>query len=263
MRHPDARRRKPATVVKDSESRRSQSTQSAVEHDVAEGHGQRKATDIITVLIVDEHTLLREGLHQLLELEGNITVIGEAADGLSALEMIRQLQPDIVLTDLHLPVIDGIALTRQITQQFPHIAVIILTIQQQGAPIVEALKCGARGYLLKSVSLQELLEAIRNVHAGEVVMSPALTGEIANELRRLPESGGYQRGLNQLSERELELVRYIATGLSNKEIAARLSYSEKTVKNYLSVIFQKLQLRDRTQVAIFALRQGLLPAPDQ
>jgi DNA-binding NarL/FixJ family response regulator len=124
------------------------------------------------------------------------------------------------------------------------------------------MKCGARGYLLKSASVQELTEAIRHAHAGEIVMTPTLTGNIISELRRQPESGGSNNGLGQLSEREIELVRAIAAGLNNKEIATRLSYSEKTVKNYLSIIFQKLQLRDRTQVAIFALRQGLLPDED-
>jgi DNA-binding NarL/FixJ family response regulator len=121
------------------------------------------------------------------------------------------------------------------------------------------MRNGARGYLLKNSSAREVAEAIRIVHQGGTVVSPALTEAIVDELRRQPEQGTNKHSLAQLTEKELEIVRYLASGLSNKEIAARLSYSEKTVKNYLSIIFQKLHLRDRTQVAIFALRQGLLP----
>jgi DNA-binding NarL/FixJ family response regulator len=132
-------------------------------------------------------------------------------------------------------------------------------VHRQNQQIVDAIRNGAKGYLLKNSSAHEVAEAIKIVHQGGTVVSPVLTEAIVNELRRQPEQGTNSHSLAQLSEKELEIVRYLASGLSNKEIASRLSYSEKTVKNYLSVIFQKLHLRDRTQVAIFALRQGLLP----
>jgi DNA-binding NarL/FixJ family response regulator len=218
-----------------------------------------KHTCLINVLIVDDHALIREGLRQLFTLEEHIHVVGEAANGFEALEKIHRLSPDVVLLDIHLPVVDGIAVTRQITHQFPNVAVIILTVHRQNQQIVDAIRNGAKGYLLKNSSAREVAEAIKIVHQGGTVVSPVLTEAIVNELRRQPEQGTNSHSLAQLSEKELEIVRYLASGLSNKEIASRLSYSEKTVKNYLSVIFQKLHLRDRTQVAIFALRQGLLP----
>jgi DNA-binding NarL/FixJ family response regulator len=218
-----------------------------------------KPTCVINVLIVDDHALIREGLRQLFTLEEHIHVVGEAANGFEAIEKIRRLLPDVVLLDIHLPIVDGIAVTRQITHEFPNVAVIILTVHHQSQQIVAAMKNGARGYLLKNSSAREVAEAIKMIHQGGTVVSPVLTEVIVNELRRQPDQGTNKPSLAQLSEKELEIVRYLASGLSNKEIANRLSYSEKTVKNYLSIIFQKLHLRDRTQVAIFALRQGLLP----
>lgn len=221
-----------------------------------------KHTDVISVFIVDDHALLREGLRQLFTLEDDIQVIGEASDGFSAIEQIRQQAPDIVLMDIHLPIVDGIAMTRQITAQFPEVAVIMLTMHAQQQQVVDAIKSGARGYLLKSSSVHELAEALRVVHDGDIAITPSLTGALVNELRRFPEESIGTPHLSQLSEKEIEIIRYLAAGMSNKEIAEQLAYSEKTVKNYLSVIFQKLHLRDRTQVAIFALRQGLLPEED-
>lgn len=218
----------------------------------------------IRVLIVDDHALIREGLSQLFSLEEDLQVVGDATDGFTALEQIRQLHPDVVLMDINLPVVDGIAITRQVVQQFPAVAVIMLTMHRQNQQIVEAMRSGARGYLLKNVSARDVAQAIRTVHAGGIAISPSLTGVLVNELRRQPESSA-QTGQHaaQLSEKEVEIIRYLATGMSNKEIAERLAYSEKTVKNYLSIIFQKLHLRDRTQVAIFALRQGLLPDEEE
>ena len=215
--------------------------------------------DAITVLLVDDHALMREGLRQLLELERDIQVVGEAADGFDALSKTRQLHPDVVLMDINMPVIDGIAVTRQITTEFPTIAVIMLTMHYQDQQVVQAMKSGAKGYIPKSASILQLTEAIRTVYAGGMALAPDMTSAIVNEVRRLSDTSEGNCTLGMLSEKELEIVRYVATGMSNKEIAKQLSYSEKTVKNYLSIVFQKLHLRDRTQVAIFALRHGLLP----
>ncbi len=222
-----------------------------------------QAKNGIRVLLVDDHTLIREGLNQLFVLEEDLQVVGEAADGFMALEQIRRTRPDVVLMDINLPVMDGIAVTRQVNEQFPAVAVIMLTMHRQKEQVVEAMRNGARGYLLKSSSARELAQAIRTVYAGGVAITPSLTGILVDEVRSQPhkyagqEPGG--RHVAQLSDKEIELIRYLATGMSNKEIAEQLAYSEKTVKNYLSIIFQKLHLRDRTQVAIFALRRGLLP----
>ena len=217
----------------------------------------QQKTAVISVLLVDDHALMREGLKQLLELEEDIHVVGEAVDGFDALYKIRQLRPEVVLLDIRMPMIDGIAVTRQITHEFPSIAVIILTISPDHQQMLQAMRNGARGYLLKSVSSQELTQAIRMVHQGGVLIEPELTGAIVREFRRL--SNSTQTYVNALSGRDIEILRYVAAGMSNKEIAVKLSYSEKTVKNYLSLIFQKLGIRDRTQAAIFALRQGFLP----
>lgn len=211
----------------------------------------------IRVLLVDDHTLIREGLRQLLDLEENIQVAGEAGDGSEALQKVRQLQPDVVLMDIHMPVVDGIAVTRCLIRENPSIAVIMLTMYHQNQQILQAIKSGARGYLGKNVSIREVVRAIRTVHEGGMYIEPGLTRTIVNEFRRLSNASGEQQTA-LLQEKELEIIRYLAAGMSNKEIAEKLSYSEKTVKNYLSVIFQKLHLRDRTQVAIYALRQGLL-----
>lgn len=218
-----------------------------------------KNTDTISVLLVDDHTLLREGLRQLFMLEPDIQVVGDAVDGLEVMQKIRLLQPDVVLMDIYMPVVDGIAVTRQITQAFPQIAVIMLTMHGQQQQMLKAMKNGARGYVLKSTSAREVAQAIRTVHAGGTYIDPSWTGVLVGELRRLADPSSTERPhVEMLSEKELEIIRYVAAGMNNREIAASLAYSEKTVKNYLSVIYQKLHLRDRTQVAIFALRQGLL-----
>jgi len=217
-----------------------------------------KRTGVITLLLVDDHALMREGLRRLLELEEDMQIIGEAVDGFDALQKIRQLSPEVVLMDISLPLMDGIAVTRQITHEFPSMAVIMLTMYRQSQQVLRAMKNGARGYLLKSVSSQELAQAIRTVHEGGTLIEPELTGAIVSEYRRLSNSAAGGRPIRALSEKEIEIIRYVATGMSNKEIAEKLAYSEKTVKNYLSIIFQKLGTRDRTQAAIFALRNGLI-----
>jgi DNA-binding NarL/FixJ family response regulator len=219
----------------------------------------QKSTTVISVLLVDDHALMREGLRQLLELEKDIHVIGEAVDGFDALYKIRKLQPDVVLMDIRMPMVDGIAVTRQVTHEFPGIAVIMLTMTEDHQQMLQAMKNGARGYLLKSASSQEVMQAIRVVHEGGMFIEPGLTSAIVYEIRRLSGSAPANQPNRVLSEKEIEILRYVAAGMSNKEIAEKLAYSEKTVKNYLSLIFQKLGIRDRTQAAIFALRQGLLP----
>lgn len=228
-----------------------------------------RTTALIDVLLVDDHALMREGLRQLLMLEQDMRIVGEAVNGFDALAKVRQLRPAIVLLDIRMPLIDGLAVTRQIAHEFPATSVIILTMYRTQQQMLQAMKNGARGYLLKSASSQEVAQAIRTVYNGGMLIEPELTGAIVHEYRRLSDvtsaSGGHSTALTPLTaltaltERDIEILRYVATGMSNKEIAEKLSYAEKTVKNYLSLIFQKLGIRDRTQAAIFALRQGLLP----
>ena len=224
---------------------------------------ERKQTAVISILLVDDHALMREGLRQLLECEDDMHVVAEAVNGLDAMQQVRKLRPDVVLMDISMPVVDGLVVTRQITNEYPSIAVIMLTMFRQQQQVLQAMRNGARGYLLKSASSQEVAQAIRKVHEGGVLIEPEMTGALVNEYRRLSDlsSDGLSThpSAHTLTVREIQIVRYVAAGMSNKEIASRLVYSEKTVKNYLSIIFQKLGIRDRTQAAIFALRQGLIP----
>lgn len=224
---------------------------------------ERKQTAVISILLVDDHALMREGLRQLLECEDDMRVVGEAVNGLEAMQQVRRLQPDVVLMDISMPIVDGLAVTRQITSEYPSVAVIMLTMFRQQQQVLQAMRNGARGYLLKSASSQEVAQAIRKVHEGGMLIESEVTGALVNEYRRLsdlsPDGLPVNPATRSLTPREIEIVRYVAAGMSNKEIAGRLVYSEKTVKNYLSIIFQKLGIRDRTQAAIFALRQGLIP----
>lgn len=264
MNHPNVDDRKyagffsPTTVI--SDAREKGEDTHGVTGNGRHGEG-RKRTGVISVLLVDDHQLMRQGLRQLFTLEQDIQVIGEAVDGEEALQKIRQLCPEVVLMDIHMPGIDGIAVTQQVAQEYPETAVIILSMQQQKQQVLQAMRSGARGYLLKTASVREVAEAIRMVRSGSVFVSPEMTDMIVKEYRRLSE-GTAGQNIETLQAKEIEIVRYVAMGMSNKEISEKLAYSEKTVKNYLSTIFQKLHLRDRTQVAIFALKHGLLPDED-
>jgi DNA-binding NarL/FixJ family response regulator len=222
-------------------------------------HPAQTEVDTISILLVDDHALMREGLRQLLSLEADLRVVDEAINGFEAIQKVRQLQPDVVLMDISMPIVDGIAVTHQITHEFPSIAVIMLTMHRQDQQVLQAIKSGARGYLLKTASSQELVQTIRQVNAGRVQVEPELTGTIISEFRRLSGLSADNSQVTELSEKEVDILRCVAMGLSNKEIAEQLAYSEKTVKNYLSVIFQKLGIHDRTQAAIFAFRHGLIP----
>jgi DNA-binding NarL/FixJ family response regulator len=224
---------------------------------------ERKQTAVVSILLVDDHALMREGLRQLLECEQDMRVVAEAINGLDAMQQVRRLRPDVVLMDISMPVVDGLAVTRQITNEYPSTAVIMLTMFRQQQQVLQAIRNGARGYLLKSASSQEVIQAIRKVHEGGMLIEPEVTGALVSEYRRLSDLSADGSSLHpsarNLTAREVEIVRYVAAGMSNKEIAGKLVYSEKTVKNYLSIIFQKLGIRDRTQAAIFAFRQGLIP----
>ncbi len=217
------------------------------------------------VLLVDDQTLIRQGIRVLLMTEPGLEVVGEAANGRQALELVEQLHPEVVLMDVRMPELDGVAATREITARHPEIGVIILTTFDDEAYIFEGLRAGARGYLLKDISSEEMAEAVRVVANGGALIQPSITRKVLSEFARLsapktaPLAGASGPGLPEpLTEREQEVLRCIAAGLSNREIAERLVITEGTVKNHVSNLIAKLEVRDRTQALLKAQELGLL-----
>jgi NarL family two-component system response regulator LiaR len=209
----------------------------------------------ISVLIVDDHPVVRQGLRTFLSTQDDLEIVGEAADGEEAVARIKDSVPDVVLMDLVLPGIDGIEATRQAREVSPSTKVIVLTSFADDEKVFPAIKAGAAGYLLKDVEPPQLAEAIRSVQRGEALLHPTVAAKLMQEVsageRRAP--GG------DLTDRELEVLRLIARGMSNREIAGELTVSEKTVKTHVSNILAKLHLADRTQAALYAVRRGLAP----
>jgi NarL family two-component system response regulator LiaR len=210
----------------------------------------------ITVMIVDDHAVVRRGIRALLEAEGDFQVVGEAGSGGEAVLLAADQVPDVVLMDLVMPEMDGVAATRLLKQQSPRSQVIVLTSYHEDEHIYPAIRAGALSYLLKSVGLEELTEAVRKAARGEAVLHPHVAARLVQELH-----GGSQESrmlYDTLSEREREVLGLIANGLSNAQIAERLVISERTVKSHVNNILSKLQVADRTQAAIFAWREGIM-----
>lgn len=217
-------------------------------------------SDQITILLVDDQRLMRDGLRTLLELEDDLTVVGEAGNGEEALTHFAALQPAIVLMDVRMPGIDGVEATRRLCAQWPAAKIIILTTFDEDEYIFEGLRAGALGYLLKAVSGDELANAIRKVAAGQALIDPAVTRKLVTEFARLaPPQRPVNAGLAEpLSEREVAILRLVAQGLSNREIADRLHLAEGTVKNYVTSLLGKIGVRDRTQAALRGRELGIL-----
>jgi DNA-binding NarL/FixJ family response regulator len=214
----------------------------------------------IRLLLVDDQKLMREGLRTLLELEPDLKVVGEAEDGEAALGAYAIHQPDVTLMDIRMPGMDGVEATWRLRERWPQARIIILTTFDDDEYVFEGLRAGALGYLLKDVSGQELAEAIRTVAAGGALIEPSVARKVVAEFARLaPPARAPEAGLAEpLSEREREVLRLLALGLSNREIATRLSLAPGTVKNYVTNILQKLGVRDRTQAAVRARELGLI-----
>jgi len=207
----------------------------------------------IRVLIADDHRLFRQGLRQICEKVGRLEVVGEAENGQAAVELARRLKPDVVLMDVSMPILDGVEATRLITADQPTVRVIILTMHRRDRYVFEAVKAGARGYLLKDVDEQELVNAVRAVYRGEALIDPGLATRLLEEFRRLSESAP---AAEELTPSEMDVLRLVAQGLDNKSIARELGLAERTVTNRLSEIYSKLHVASRTQAALLALRRG-------
>lgn len=207
---------------------------------------------MIRVMLVDDHAVVRGGLAQLVEAAGDMEVVGTAADGTEALEVARASRPDVVLMDLQMPAMDGVAATRAILDEGLDTQVVILTSYSDGERIIGALDAGAVGYLLKDAEPEDILEGIRAVSRGESPLHPRAARQLLTSRR----SGADERA-PQLTERETEVLRLVRQGLANKQIARRLGISERTVKAHLTSVFQRLAVADRTQAALWAERHGL------
>lgn len=214
----------------------------------------------IRVLIVDDHQVVRQGLRTFLELQEDMLVVGEAADGQTAVEMVRQLNPNVVLMDLVMPHLDGISATKQVKSLGPAVKVIALTSFTEDDKVFPAIQAGASSYLLKDVSPEQLVEAIRAAHRGEARLHPDIARKLMEQVaRQSPLSREPQ--VASLTERERDVIRLVAQGCSNQEIAQTLVISDKTVKTHVSNILSKLNLEDRTQLAIYAIKKGFV-SPD-
>ena len=212
----------------------------------------------IKVLLADDHTLFRKGLRTLLEQLPGIEVVGEAPDGRDVISQAQDLVPDVILMDIRMPEINGIEATRQILQENPHIGVILVTMFDDPESVYSGMRAGARGYVLKEAEPEELSRAIEAAYRGEVMLCPIIAKKLLQQFgggRKREEPGLLYEGL---TERELEVLRLAAEGFSNKEITAELVISEKTAKNHIANIFSKLQVNDRTQAVLFAIRKGLI-----
>jgi DNA-binding NarL/FixJ family response regulator len=211
----------------------------------------------VSVLLVDDHVLFRQALRHLLETEQDIRVVGEASDGSQVEQLVEEQRPDVVVMDISMPAIDGIAATQILRDKHPSLGIIVLTMFAEDSQVIRAIRAGADGYLLKNIESGKVVEAIRAVARGESVVDPELATKVLNEFRRLSDVDGYNN-IAGLTEREISLLQLVANGLSNKEIATELGLAESTVKNRLSILFQKLDVKDRTQAAIYAMTHGLV-----
>jgi DNA-binding NarL/FixJ family response regulator len=214
---------------------------------------------MIRVLLVDDHPLFRKGLLKLLATEKDIEVVGEASDGHEALTKARELMPDIILMDIKMPRCDGLEATRLINEECPYIKIVMLTVSDDDEDLFQALKSGARGYLLKTLEPEDLYRMIRDVFDGEAAMSPTMATKILKELSGAKAREPKKSPGSRITEREKEVLQLVTEGAGNKEIAARLFISESTVRNHLHNILEKLHLHNRVQAAIYALQEeGIL-----
>ena len=214
----------------------------------------------IRILIVDDHTLFRSGIKLALQRHEGLEVVGEAGDGLEGIKRAKQLKPDVVLLDLHMPGIGGLEALRVLVEDVPETQVVMLTVSEDAEDLLETLRAGARGYLLKNIDTEFFLESIQRAARGESVMSPQIAHKLADSLRAPPKGGSSASAVNpgKLSPREREIIVMLAHGASNKEIARVLNLSESTIKIHVQGILRKLHIAKRVQAAVYAVAHGLI-----
>jgi DNA-binding NarL/FixJ family response regulator len=219
---------------------------------------ERTTQATVRVLLVDDHDLFRTGLRNLLEEQG-IDIVGEAGDGAQAVRLVRELTPDVVVMDLNMPGIGGVEATRQVTSVAPLTRVVVLTISDQDGDVLDAILAGACGYLMKDASIDELMAGIRAASIGESLISPHIAGKVLQRIRATSSQPDIAETIRtELSDREIEVLKLIANGKDNGMIAAELHISPKTVKNHISNILMKLQIQNRIQAAVYAVRSGIV-----
>lgn len=224
-------------------------------------HSKSKAK----IIVIDDHQLFREGIKRILELEDQFEVLAEGKDGAEALSLVKQYKPDIVLMDVNMPIVNGMEATRKVTEKFPETKVIILSVDDNEDCVTQAIQSGAVGYLLKDLDADKLIETVKVVASGGAYLHPRIARNLIAEYRRLSEDDGNEnrfqqftaiRPLHLLTRRECEILQILADGKSNRGIGEALFISDKTVKNHVSKILQKLDVTDRTQAVVTAIREG-------
>ncbi|HWC13442.1 MAG TPA: response regulator transcription factor [Actinomycetota bacterium] len=216
--------------------------------------------EAIKVLVVDDHALFRRGLEMVLDGEPDIEVVGEASDGHEAVERAEATTPDVVLMDVRMPKRSGIEATRAIKDTLPSTRILMLTISDEEADLYEAIKAGASGYLLKEISIEEVADAVRQVHAGQSLISPSMAAKLLNEFATMVKRRDERTQVPgpRLTDRELEVLKLVAKGMNNRDIGAELFISENTVKNHVRNILEKLHLHSRMEAVVYAVREKLL-----
>lgn len=211
----------------------------------------------IRVMIADDHAMVRQGLKTILELEEDICVVSQASNGEEAVAMSKRIRPDIILMDINMPIINGLQAIKMLKQEPVNYKIIVLTLHQDREYLFKTLQLGCEGYVLKDAESSVLIEAIRSVYHDQTYIQPNMTGELVKEFNRVTLYEQDKSFVNNLTNREVEVLKLIAEGMINKEIAKTLYISEKTVKNHISNIFKKLDVNDRTQAAIYAFKHNI------
>lgn len=216
--------------------------------------------EVLKVLIVDDHALFRRGIQMVLDQEPDLEVVGEAADGVEAIERAQQLMPDVVLMDVRMPKRTGIEATQEIKDLLPHAKILMLTISDEEGDLYEAIKAGASGYLLKEISIEEVADAIRSVWAGQSRISPSMASKLLTEFAAMSKRADEKPNAPapRLTDREMEVLQLVAEGLNNREIGQRLFISENTVKNHIRNILEKLHLHSRMEAVVYAVREKMI-----